>query len=780
MSQLDLKDLMEVLQTLEPLKKPLSLDQALDEQIKNFTFNQPALILNQLQLDINADTEYTVRLFNPQNLSRYPEDTWPLQTQPQAGEAYLEHQLTSAMRVQGDADKMPGLAFNLDGEQKVIINCYRRHESDDKDLLQAIFSDMTPFLLPMVKSHCLEQLKPGEAMGFEIPGHLNADLSVNVTELLMGSVSGIAKGLGNLVQRLSNGVLGLVIDGGFKIDFQMKLKDRFFMLLEKRNEHNYELSIRKALSAERGLQMGLGVEVEFKNKEDVNTLVDATIDKIINQVQANVIAKPKEKIEILIAKSGFNELDEAERALLAELFHRLGVIDEMQSMAEYRNRWQEIQSQIIGAIKMGIQQRLSTGFTYEYYRLSRQTTFLKARLSKEAIDKLHEEIVMFNTNQIIAQARTPESGISIDEYFFEKKDRLRSAMGLSLGLGEWMRAGQKKIKDISQVVTQNKLGQIQVAYEGKREIRTRVGGEEVSVLFDLNAQMPQFSREFRKAGADEFDYSFFLSVEFFDKLFKKNDRKDLIKMLDWAILWKIIPQDSFHEWQERIFNILFRHTDVTFKLSLAIKPELMKIALAQTSNLELGRFNAFLARFLAACLPYSDISNRRQIIQEREETYQPYFFALLNDKEFMKGSYTAKARLDQINLGNILYRDLYKSDRRLAVYERNHAFSMAEYIGRNVHLFTEWKDLYDDFSGLQKAIINQEDHERPFQEAYKSLFSMIGGNVNVNPELGLKVVGRYLMTLMEANHLISEVEKNFVIEYREGNERKSLFITQIN
>ena len=665
---------------------------------------------------------------------------------PIPAKVWLKYTLNAAAEAKGGGT-LHDIGLNLQANQTIRTSAYCLHSEEDT-VMKAIGNDLADLLSIFNKNALLKKMQVGEAVSLHISGGLQAAVTAKWADVFSQSLSGLT----SLVN--TKKTLAIKVNSGLQASFKVKLTDDFVLKIAKTGEDEFKIVLKKDLSKTVGLQAFAGVEVALDKPENV--------DKIFTEVLEGLLGTAEKKLDEIIRKIKNDlKLDASDELLLKAVLVRLG--EEVNvDITSIPNKITSYKQKVRAKITELANSAIKVGFTLEYQRSSATSELLVAKLNSKSLDLLHWDLLKFNLLPFHqALADTSKNGvqhpdIKVESYLHRKTINSEYSWGFSIGIGKFVNLSSIDKTKIEVTETKNEQGQRQIACLGEQFYTSNWNGMKQFWGSVFTAQLPNFSQ---KPTFDAFNYGFSLAWKPENK---KATDNELAKIVDIAALWKCLDDSSettFPLSQELSKN-LAPASNLRYMVSLKIGNtfflNLLKIIALQSKDDRLkGITKAF-----AMCTPYNETVPIRQNIRARTRAYLPLWKAYTEQK-----------------LGDVAQTaaSLFQADSSLSDYEKNKGSvgnfaSLADDDGR---LLRTIQLSLDSFVKLQQNISSKKEFtEKEFRHIFEN------ANALWEDSFGTQVFGAYLMDLVESQGLLTEVERIFTIQYKEGNEEKTLNLTQ--
>lgn len=307
--------------------------------------------------------------------------------------------------------------------------------------------------------------------------------------------------------------------------------------------------------------------------------------------------------------------------------------------------------------------------------------------------------------------------------------------------------------------------------------------------------MDEFVNNLNGCTASKFDYELGLQVESKER---KTPEKELKLLIDWAVVWDIIPQSDFQKTLDKINNEVIGTTNrgIKYSLSLGIaegyEPENKKDAtddedsLADHPNSNENNFDEFIsylgeatpaqmASALAAATPYAEYEAKpvpaRATMAARRLFYPSFFLDYFGDTDRRMGfaySQLIKSKMVKLFKNDDLTRTFETTIEQSKTQFASEQMSLlltSTQLSRNVKLISSAFEKLDDFI----------DRDKTYDKAFKRSFRTILKSSSSNP-LYQRYIGRILLDVAEANGIKDKITRSLKITYKEGDNEKVLVI----
>jgi hypothetical protein len=659
---------------------------------------------------------------------------------------WLKYTLNANAEAKGGGT-LQDIGLQIQANQVIRTNSYCLH-NEEETVMKAISTDLADLLSVFNKNALLQKMQIGEAVSLQITGAVQAGLTAKWADVFSQSLGALT----SLVN--TKKTLAIKVNSGLQAAFKVKLTDDFVLKIAKIGEDAFKVVLKKDLSKNVGLNVFAGVEVALDKPENV--------EKIFTEVLEGLLGTAEKKLDEVVRKiKNELKLEASEELLLKAVLARLGEEVDI-DINTIPNKIQAYKLKVRQKITDLANSAIKIGFTMEYQRSSATAELLVARLNSKSLDTLHWDLLKFNllpfhqmlAEQAIKGGQHPD--IQVDSYLHRKTTSSAYSWGFSIGIGNLLSLSSIDKTKIEVSETKNELGQKQISCLGEQFYTSNWNGMKQFWGSVLTAQLPNFSQ---KPTFDAFQYSFSLAWKPENK---KATDNDLAKIIDIAALWKCIDDsaDTTFPLSQELTEDLAKASNVRYMLSLKIGqnffPNFLKIIAQQSKENRL----ITLTKAFAMCTPYNETVPIRQNIRARTRAYLPLWKAYI-EKQLGDAAQTAAS--------------LFKSDNSLSDYEKNKGSvgSFASLAEDNGNLLHYTQQSLDSLVKLQQAISTKKEFsEKEFRQIFES------ANALWEDSFGTQVFGAYLMELLASQGLLTEVERIFTIQYKDGDTEKTLNLTQ--
>ena len=244
------------------------------------------------------------------------------------------------------------------------------------------------------------------------------------------------------------------------------------------------------------------------------------------------------------------ELDDrgALQPIVDDLLNALGLTGEG-ATADMRDR-------ATAAIEEVARTKIGAAFSYEYNRVASDATMFEAAIAPGQLSpRLHAALVCGDLASVIS---SPPDVLAVSRYLNEQKTTITRAWGFTLGIGKWQAIGRDR-RRLTRVIRYD------IAKEVEQRSYIGSGGYErthLTWMVDFKADMRGWSAV-PMAG----DYSLGLHIAWIRDM-QTFTAGDLETALDFAALWKILPETSLPWLRERLSPLVGSQAEWSFHVRL--------------------------------------------------------------------------------------------------------------------------------------------------------------------------------------------------------------------
>ena len=660
--------------------------------------------------------------------------------------AWLKFRYSAKAKVQPGGTISPGIQFKVDGSKEVIFADYHVH-SGSENTRTALLADARALRFAANVNDVFE-LKDREALLYQTRGELAASITLSWSDVFSSTLAGLSAFV------KSGRLLAVEIAPTASVTFHVGLVDDFRLIFTRGDGDLVRVAVKKSSSREAGANASLGVVAKFANEDDIAEALTKLLEAVSGQAIADV--------EKVLSQANLESLPSPLDRIAKALIERLGFGDVVSTIDALKTRWEALKSKIEAMIRKVAAAKVEAAFTYEYLRISTETTLLVANVERDIFKQVHNELLLCDLRDLLS--RLEGNPGAIETYLNEKTTKRTQAWGFTLGIGSWKLSGKDK-KELIRVTQRNFAGQERIAFGGLRGYDSDFFGDKARWTVDFNAEMKDFSKTALPT-ACEFQYGLHFNWSWTEKTLKEDE---LRRYLDYAVIWRILTVDNVDEVIEKVKGSLNQKADVVVQFAIAddVLRRLISITVSSPNDV-LG------AKAMAKAMPYMDDYEARYSPILRELCYSPLWSSYFSNDSDEIAVFPSRAANQVEKLTQLKHqRELAARERGLMpgrpAYQDIYTFAgQIFYNGRTADDYSgihrDWLKFVRGLTSLQAAV--NPDQCAPFnaiEDVFK-LMSPFFGQV-----LFVRAAGAYLLDLAAANEdLIKQIDRSCTISFKGG------------
>ncbi len=637
--------------------------------------------------------------------------------------AWLKYKMDSRVKATNGVD-LSFLATDVDGELTVGLLDYHSHELTD-NARQALQADAQE-LRCAVRAEDLERLQVNDVMALQLRGKLRVAVELSWSDILTTNLNRLTRML------QSSELLALKTTLGPTLGASVALTDDFFVVFSRTSTSTINVGIRKARSRGINPTAGLGLTVEFKDP--------SAVQKVLQDALEGVAGISVEQVDELITQLSSGGLDAEESQRLDMFLRRVGLDQFKDDPAGLKVQWQQLRGDVSNAIDEIAKARITEGVSYEYLRLSTETSLLEVSLSNADARLMHPYFAKGDLTRVIDWMKT--SGKEPVKYFSQRTLKQSSALGFSLGFKDWSLLS-KSAKSLELVEQKNFQGQRRIAYQGIRSYEGELFGlEKSSFSADLKADTSYFLDNPR---AVDLYYGLHLAMSHTGGSLSDEAMR---RAVDEAIVWRVIDEGHEEQVVEQIRKVQGAGQRVETRLELKLENDRFQELVPLIANANPADFALALAR----SMPW-DTMKARSIVDLREQAYAPAWLHYLKNPALSLSAAADKAvqvlrqnpnSNDIVLLGN-------EARKEVGIW------SFAQLVQAQTSTAAKWQSFTEGSRHLQQACAKGWGHE-----AVRQAFEKMEDFWRV--AFQMKALGAYLTGLaLQTPAALSGIERTFTV-----------------
>lgn len=537
--------------------------------------------------------------------------------------------------------------LNLKGQasKRVLLYDYHHHSDRKTKVQDAIAEDLQSFRFA-VHEGSLDALEAQEAIAYRVPGRLSLTLEASFTDAFIANLGGLLNFL------KVGGLIGLKVSAGAVLKFSVELSDDFILILTKASNGNLRLAAKKAKQSKLGIGGSLGVSAKLVDTSDNQDALEKLIEEVIGALGDAAL----EKIEGLLAKADFDNLNEDEQSLLERLIERFGLGEEAKRAEKFKELWGKLADEIKKTVTKTVENKISLAFEFEYLRIKSEETVLDAILPSDVVKGHYGSLLRRELTDLLAWMRQNPGQCKLNKYLHQRKLSTSSKWGLTFGLGKWLYGGGDK-REFEEVVQTTFDERQRVSFRRRRGYQATEFKNSLNYMVDLSAHMREFSAHPNPLGSE---FKKTLKMEWTWK--EAELSKDEVEAyFDHAAIWGVIGADDSSKIEGDLGDLTGKTAEVS--LHIAAGEELCQELFPYLAVYHVDR----IARCLALATPRWSELPARNFIERREAVYAPLW------KKYLQESDDDPKRLQPRDWAKEAYRRLKKEGIQGDLLERNAA-----------------------------------------------------------------------------------------------------------
>lgn len=744
---------------------------------------------SSLKLKSSANIEHSTQLFNEEKdkdkdgiLGK--KDGKDTLISFNANTPMLKHSLAFGVSM-GATVPAGNLEFGIESGARLKTIAYLKHTKTEK-VREALLDDVTnmPFLyfLPQLK-----KLKVGEAVAVVSDANLGLRLKFAMSDVVSAGLTGLSQYIG------SEEVLTIEADLGAKVGVDFSVKGAYELVFVKQSGKKYKVYVKSAVSKNLKGSIDLGLEVSLTNPKVLSDFLENRLDAILEQIttldEEELSAFEKKLTDFSQDNLGILDLGEREQKVANFLIDKLKLEDELDKLGGLAKKLAGLRKELKDTFKKAAESKIKAGFNYEYSRISTRNILLKAEITEDILTKTHKDLILFNSLPLVDLALKPanSSKISIEEYLNETLVKTTQEWGISLGVGKYKIGGtdRKELTSESQKTFENGSILEKVAYNGIRKYKESgdLGGFGNDYWVGFNVAMEDYMKSPKAA---DFDYGFSFFVEHREKKkFSKRRKERLMKLVDMAQLWNIIPETSFTEQVENLWTLLGNRSgvkNISFSYQLNVTSEAidaLKHVLHHMMLQQPDRHIAFLANAFGKAMPFDTVSKFRSDSTLRGRAYGELWNTYFKSESFSpvpKGEdfrfYTDQAE-----------RYFRAKDVRLSKFEGGYVNSSGTtgagdnvWFGGIIRINKPARQIKNFSNGLERLLGAILSNDPKYDKAIKSAFNNM--QEGWKHQFCIKALGIYFLDLAHTKGVENLVESKLEIKYTDSDGKEKAYFLQ--
>jgi hypothetical protein len=724
-------------------------------EFSNATEASIPVIGREISLQLKRDSGFTLKVFNKQEeFDDVQETSWLSKKELNEilrNHSFVSYSIFGKVKSNGSLSVSDILGFEIGANQAVELSQITTH-NNEMTIDEALITDLTDFknvLTQSGDSSFRDTLKPNNALIYSLIGNLDFEVSVNILKLLSVSFAPV------FALTKSGPKLPLKINPSTEIRFKAVKNDSFKILIAKKTDGNFQLSLSKNRQKEHSFHVSgeLSVRLPDADEEKISRIIDTHFEEYLG--------KPLNQIEEVLSEA--EEI--RENSFLIRLAERIAFQgDTLEQLTEhfqsYRDKIFSARQKVLDIISASIK----AGIEYEYRKIRENGVVLQAIVSKDILTEELKNLITLNIDNLIAKARKNEPGITIESYLQEEKLTIEERFSFGISLGNM--ALKSASKQIYQYDEKN------IGLESNREVKlafldekmVTFFGEEATVSASMDAETPTPATTLTY---NELEYNFTLTSKKSDRRIRPWDKKDLHRFLQTALVWNIFEEEELSEFFDSAWNNLLKNRDVEYECKLHIPhgifPQTIE-ALSQNASVEA------ISEAMAASILPNNSDKRSLLISARKEFYTPLIMDAFQGKDIMN------------SMQQPLFTDKYKkwTNYELAQIQSQDMSGTDSFMSiANNRTFKHFQKLISGMNLLNSQLQTQQILENNLEESVlKFFFKSFHSIVKDSSGFAQRWLGYYILESITKKHpdIQPSVVNTLTIIYPDDNNKKEALL----
>ena len=565
------------------------------------------------RLSLNIRGQLTVAVLNdPQDpdedgvvgaaAARSPVGELPPQISVDDSVAYLKFRAEAGMKASAGAALAQLVSIDAAAGANVVFADYRIHPRHEQARTAFVF-DLTRGSRFATRLSDVQDLAVGEALAFRFDGSLHAAIELRWSDVFTGQLGSLGRLLGTATP------IALSVKAGASVGLDVSVEDEFVCVFSRVTEHVWRTALRKVKSSRVAPTVDAGINVGFAQPQQIERLLAGVLE--------SALGAPLEAVRAALDATSPDMLSGPQRKIIAKLIERFGLDDEAATLKELRQRVADAERKVRTTLSDVVRTRVALGFSYEYNRISVDTSLLQATLDAGAIATFHQDLIRARTQPVTEAISSGTPGMTLEMYLNQKELTRSHSWGFTLGLGKWAKVGGRDFKKITTVRRTDLQGRVQESYLGARSYKGQWLGESFEWSVDVKADMKAYAAEPLVS-----DYSFGMHIVWIAKQ-KSLSGAELEEWLDTAVIWKVLRERDLADVRGQLARAIDQTAELRVHLTIP-----NSVVRAMLPELAAAPADAF-APSLAAAMPWMKQSPARSNAERRRQVYAPLWRAYL-------------------------------------------------------------------------------------------------------------------------------------------------------
>ena len=530
--------------------------------------------------------------------------------------AYLKFRAEAGVKASAGTSLAQLVSIDASASTSVVFADYRVHPRRDPARTAFVF-DLAKGSRFATRLSDVQGLAIGEALAFRFDGSLHAAVELRWSDVFTGQLGSVARLLGTTTP------IALSVKAAASVSLDISIQDEFVVVFSRVTEHVWRAALRKVKSSRFAPTADAGIDVGFAQPQQ--------IERLLARVLESALGGPLDAIHSALEATSLDAMTGAQRKIVAKVIERFGLDDETATLQELRQRVAEAERRVQTTLSDIVRTRVALGFSYEYNRVSIESSLLQTTLDASSLAAFHQDLIRARTLPVVEAIAAGTPGLTLEMYLNQKELTRAHSWGFTLGLGKWAQVGGRNFKKITTVRRSDLQGRIQESYLGARSYKGQWLNESFEWSVDLKADMKAYAFEPLVS-----DYSFGIHLVWIAKQ-NRLSGGELEEWLDTAIIWRVVRVADLPEIRGHLARAIDQEAQL--RVHLTIPNSVLRAVLPDLSSASIDAF----APALAAAMPWMKGSLARSNAERRRQVYAPLWRAYLANPSRSQASLAAAA-----------------------------------------------------------------------------------------------------------------------------------------
>lgn len=683
--------------------------------------------LTELKIKLRLKGAYQVCVYNQPEDDK--EGNWYSEALAKAYPDSCFVKATVSGSIKGLEAQLADLDFGIKGNAALNFYDYRKFLAATP--FEKALDDVRKGYRLILRREDVMKLAPGERLGMSYEGKLSAAL-----ELSLGDVYQMAL---NVLKSMLPADKGIEISCSPKLSasFDCSWHDEFALDIERKDDEQYAASVKKVRNRSYEAAGNIAVKIGLGK--------EAWWDTLLNHLSEALLGTTLEEWDALINKETANWSD-TEKQLAAYVLKRLGWEVDVDEQDILQEKYKELRKDLSKKIEDFLKQEIALEIGVAYERMKEQEVLLEATMSSAALKQLHENLVKGRWDKL-----SGADGVTYEKFLQKELTRKNTKWGVGLSLGnlQLFSRGNYEYKEEKNSDRRQKPVQEHIAISTQRAHEEKMR-DKYSYYIQLQGETPGFVV---KPHAGMFDFRW---QTHWETTQRKIREEELEQYIDWAVLWRCIPEYDRKKVMQKWREELKGEKKVKVSLDLVIPAGIFDMLVPLLQNPP----HQYVVQSLAEAVPYKS-NSMRSSQKKRAAVYYRIWDRYLQMQTSQPAIIAALAQelLDTVDPELAAWEGLFASRQLTA---DNGWMSMAGILQSN-SLAEHIERLQQGMEFMHQAMIKHKDYQVPFKQGFKKYRSILMMN-GVNDTFNLRFLGRYLLNLAHKAGVLDEVKTTFALQ----------------